>query len=332
MTQASPPSVSATSRRSAKSSSPQAEKKRRDVVKAPRPADDGDFDLSITAADGYRLAARFFRVQEGQIARGAVLIAPAMGVPQRFYEPLARFLVTQGFHVLSFDFRGMGLSRRGSLRAVDATIESWAQLDATAAMEALAARTDELPLTWLGHSLGGQIVPFVDEARRARARVQKIVTVATGSGYWRENSPALRRRVWFFWYAAVPLTTPLLGYFPGARLGMVGDLPRGVITQWRRWCLDRGYAVGAEGERVAKLFDAVDTPLTSLSFTDDEMMSAENVASIHGSYTQASPRLVRLVPRDVGVDKIGHFGFFRRDMEPLWDTHLLPELAATANA
>lgn len=305
--------------------------RRKGEERPPRSEDDEQHDLSITAGDGYRLAARFFRVAEGRAARGAVLIAPAMGVPQRFYEPLARFLAAQGFHVLSFDFRGMGLSRRGPLRKVDATIETWATLDAAAAMDALAQRTGDLPLTWVGHSLGGQIVPFVSEARRAAARVAKIVTVATGSGYWRENAPELRRRVWFFWYAAVPLTTPFLGYFPGARLGMVGDLPRGVIDQWRRWCLDRGYAVGAEGSRVAALFDAVRTPLTSLSFTDDEMMSAANVASIHGFYTQAPREMIRLAPADVGVDKIGHFGFFRRDMEPLWDTHLLGRLATTVD-
>ena len=220
----------------------------------------------------------------------------------------------------------MGLSQRGPLRALDANIETWATLDATAAMEALAKRTDDLPLTWLGHSLGGQIVPFVDEARRAAARVRTIVTIATGSGYWAENSPALKRRVLLLWYGAVPLTTPLFGYFPGARLGMVGDLPRGVIEQWRRWCLDPGYAVGCEGARVGALFDAVRTPLTSLSFTDDEMMSGASIRSIHAFYTSAPRKMVRLAPPDVGVDKIGHFGFFRREMEPLWDTHLVPEL------
>jgi predicted alpha/beta hydrolase len=295
---------------------------------APAPA---PVELSVTAGDGHQLAMRLFRVPAGTPARGAILLAAAMGVPQRFYEPLAQWLAARGFVTLTFDYRGMGLSRSGPLRDVSATIETWAELDTRAALQALAARADELPITWVGHSLGGQIVPFLDEDFRRAHRVQKIVTVAAGSGYWLENAPQLRRRVWLFWFGAVPLTTPFLGYFPGKRLGMVGDLPRGVIAQWRRWCLDREYAVGAEGPRVRALFAAVETPLTSLSFTDDEMMSAANIASLHGFYTSAPRSLIRLAPADVGVDKIGHFGFFRQERAPLWASHLLPELAVAAD-
>jgi predicted alpha/beta hydrolase len=35
----------------------------------------------------------------------------------------------------------------------------------------------------------------------------------------------------------------------------------------------------------------------------------------------------RIAPRDVGVGRIGHFGFFRSGFErSLWLAHLLPEL------
>jgi hypothetical protein len=35
------------------------------------------------------------------------------------------------------------------------------------------------------------------------------------------------------------------------------------------------------------------------------------------------------VPRDAGVRRIGHFGFFRKEFEgPLWRAHLLLELRA----
>ncbi len=281
-------------------------------------------DIELTASDGVSLSARVFAAKE---PRGAVLIAGAMGVPQRFYEALAIWLAEQGFTVMTFDYRGMGLSRRGPLARLDATIATWAEQDAAAALNALADLEPEMPLTWLGHSLGGQIIPFVPN----RARAAKIVTVATGSGYWRENAAPLRRKVWIFWWGAVPLATPLFGYFPGRMLGMVGDLPRGVVAQWRKWCLDRDYAVGAEGPEVAALYAGVTTPITSLSFTDDEMMSERNVASLHGFYRGAPKEMRRFAPRDLGVRRVGHFGFFRREMkEVLWQPHLVPELARAA--
>jgi predicted alpha/beta hydrolase len=53
------------------------------------------------------------------------------------------------------------LSRLGSLRGFDADIVGWAQLDCTAMVETLSARAPAKPVYWIGHSLGGQIFPFV---------------------------------------------------------------------------------------------------------------------------------------------------------------------------
>jgi predicted alpha/beta hydrolase len=154
-----------------------------------------------------------------------------------------------------------------------------------------------------------------------------VITIATGSGYWRENAAPLRRKVWLFWFVAAPIATPLFGYFPGKALRMVGDLPRNVLRQWRRWCLDPEYAIG-DGEAVRKQFASVTTPITAFSFTDDEMMSEENTASIHGFFTSAPRTMRRLSPDEVGVERIGHFGFFRDAMKkPLWEGRVKRELA-----
>jgi predicted alpha/beta hydrolase len=279
--------------------------------------------FELRAPDGVTLAARHYPAATAS-PRGAVLLVSAMGVGQGYYAPLASWLAGEGFHVVGFDYRGMGESRRGSLRDVDADVVTWAEKDTSAALRALQERAPGLPITWIGHSLGGQIVPFVPDL----GAVSKVITIAAGSGYWRENSAPLRRKVWIFWWGAVPLATPLFGYFPGSKLGMVGDLPRGVIEQWRRWCLDPEYAVGAGGAPTRALFASVATPMTSLSFTDDEMMSAQSTRSLHGFYTGTQVRMVRVSPADAGVARIGHFGFFRRGMrDELWAPYLRPELA-----
>jgi predicted alpha/beta hydrolase len=277
--------------------------------------------MKIAARDGVAVDATFYAPQGG--AKGAVLIAAAMSAPQSYYRAFAEWLAGEGYHVATFDYRGTGLSRTGSLRGFKADILDWAGLDTAAVLDALAGRAPDLPLYWIGHSLGGQILPFVPN----RERVAKAITVATGSGYWRENAAPLRRRVWYLWYFLAPVSTWLCGYFPGAKLRKVGDLPRGVIEQWRRWCLNPEYAVG-DGEHVRAQFAAVRTPIVSLSFEDDELMSRRNTESIHGFYVNAPRTMKRLAPREVGVQRIGHFGFFRSAFEqPLWRTHLLPELA-----
>ncbi|MBI3149125.1 MAG: alpha/beta fold hydrolase, partial [Betaproteobacteria bacterium] len=235
----------------------------------------------------------------------------------------AHWLALRGYAVATFDYRGMGHSRRGSLRGFKADIFDWARLDCGSIADALLQRFPEAPLYWIGHSLGGQIIPLCPQ----HARLRKAITVGTGSGYWRENVWTLKSYVWWLWYVIVPLTLPLFDYFPGRRLKKVGDLPRGVMAQWRRWCLDRDYAVGAEGEPVRRQYAAVTAPIVSLSFTDDEFMSARNTASLHGFYTNAQRTMKRIAPQDIGVGRIGHFGFFRhRFADTLWGSYLLPEL------
>jgi predicted alpha/beta hydrolase len=278
-------------------------------------------EVAVLVEGGHRLAARFY--EPAGAPRASVLIVPAMGVAQRFYERFAEWLASHGLLVATFDYRGMGLSRSGPLRGLDVDIRDWARVDCAAMVDAVTARAPGAPLYWIGHSLGGQILPFVPN----RERVSKVVTVAAGSGYWLENTARLRAMSWWLWFVAVPVAVRVAGYFPGRRMKKVGDLPKGVIEQWRRWCLNREYAVGAEGPEVRQLYADVKTPIVSLSFTDDEYMSARNIASLHGFYTGAAVTMKRLAPRDVGMRRVGHFGFFRSACEePLWKAHLLPEL------
>ncbi len=89
----------------------------------------------VETPDGQRIAARFF-APAGK-SKGAVLIAPAMGVSQDYYQPFASWLAAQGFSVATFDYRGTGLSRSGALRGFRADIFDWARLDCAAMIDAL---------------------------------------------------------------------------------------------------------------------------------------------------------------------------------------------------
>ena len=274
--------------------------------------------VSFAASDGFVLRGVLYG--DARSARGAVLIAAAMGVAQSYYADFAQWLARQGHIVLSFDYRGMGQSRPArfsrSLRGFQADVHTWAERDAAAALAFLDAQVAAgTPIRWLGHSLGGQILGLVPN----NARVSRVVTVGCGSGYWRENAPSLRRYVWWLWYCVVPLVLPLFGYFPGRRLRKVGDLPHGVMSQWRRWCLHREYMMGEGGARLRERYASIRAPILSLSFTDDEFMSERNTASIHDFYAGAPKEMRRIAPQDINEPRIGHFGFFRRRFEAtLW--------------
>jgi predicted alpha/beta hydrolase len=271
---------------------------------------------TISMPGGTALVMRTFRSSESptKSVRAAVIIPSAMGVAQQFYTQFAQWLAEQGYHVATFDYRGIGLSAPPSLRGFPVNIFDWAE-DCAAVIDAVKSQLPDAPLHWIGHSLGGQLLGLIPN----RERIDRVVTVATGSGYWLENAWRTKSMVWWLWFFVVPIALRVAGYFPGKRLRKVGNLPREVMAQWRRWCLSREYVVGAEGPQVREAYASVRMPMLSLSFTDDELMSARGIRSLHGLYTNAPVEYRRISPPDVGAERIGHFGFFRPQFErTLW--------------
>jgi predicted alpha/beta hydrolase len=253
------------------------------------------------------------RFAGGADAWATLVIAGAMGVRQDFYAPLARFLAANGIHVLTFDYRGMGSSRRGSLRGFETDVSAWAERDLNGMLFEAQSMAPRLPLFYLGHSLGGQVLGILPDAGRVRA----ALTVTAGSGYYKLND-RMPLRVRILWFAAIPALTPVFGYFPGKSLRIVGDLPRGVAWQWRRWCLHPEYLL-AEGDRYRESFKRVAIPIRGYSFADDAMIQRPAVDQLHAFYSSAQVERRHMQPGDIGARSIGHFGFFsERSRDTLW--------------
>lgn len=269
---------------------------------------------------GYRLSLRLFCAENPS---SVVIIAGAMGVVQGCYEKFARFLCAQGLSVITFDYVGTGESLETHLRDCPINISDWADSDCCAVIDFARRAYPTLKIQWVGHSVGGQLLGMMAQANQ----LHRAITVASGSGYWRENSAPTKRMVWLLWYVIAPLSVALFGYFPGTRLKMVGDLPPNVMRQWRRWCLHPEYAVGIEGDNLRARFASVEVPITSIIFSDDEMMSTRSIESLHKFFMGTVLSTLRIKPADVGESKIGHLGWFReRYRESLWAGTLLPLL------
>jgi len=266
------------------------------------------------SADGVSIATRVYEPDSPD--RGSVVIGGAMGVRQDYYAPFARWLAGQGWRVTTFDYRGSGDSAPGGsgLRGFKADLFDWAR-DYEAVIDRAYAALPDRPLHLLGHSLGAQLPGLLNNQHK----VSGMLTIAAGSGYWRENAPRLKRVVPYFWFVLVPVATLLFGYFPGRKLRKVGDLPAGVIMQWRKWCLTPGYSVGAEGEAVRRRYAAARFPVHALSITDDELMTLRGTHSLVRLYPNAPSEVESIAPADVGVRRLGHFGAFRAEHQAqLW--------------
>lgn len=264
-------------------------------------------ELTVAATDGHLLAATEF-LPAGDPRRAAI-IAPATGVPRRYYAAYARYLASRGVAVLSWDWRGIGGSSPPSLRGFRATMRDWAVRDLGGALAATAERFPHLPLVAVAHSFGGQAIGLAP----GRDRIVRMVTVAAPSGYWGHYRRPWRYALALLWYGLLPATTRTLGYFPARRLGMGENLPAGVALEWARWCRSPEYLGdwGGHGEMKA--------PILALSFTDDVYAPPAATDALHDHYVNATQTRRYIAPRDVGLKAIGHFGFFREGRVPeLW--------------
>lgn len=265
--------------------------------------------LEIAARDGYRLAATLYApsVPNGR----AVLVHAAAGVRRGFYARFAAHLAAAGFTVLTFDYRGIGDSRRGPLRALKARMRDWAELDAAAALKFLAGAAPGAALVCVGHSFGANALGLVPGIERYRG----ALFVGAQSGYWRHWRGAGRVAMWLIMHALLPPVSAALGHFPMRRLGQGEDLPGGVAREWARWCRHPRYAAGAVGsEGYARLR----SPIRSYWASDDRYAPRAAAEALFELYPNAAAKeLVALDARAYGG--IGHFGFFRERLrDTLW--------------
>jgi predicted alpha/beta hydrolase len=82
-----------------------------------------------SAADGHPLGGFTWRHPRTDLERPVVIINAATSVRCRHYSRFADYLFANGFDVITYDYRGIGESRSGSLRGFKASWSDWGTLD-----------------------------------------------------------------------------------------------------------------------------------------------------------------------------------------------------------
>jgi len=267
--------------------------------------------LRIPAGDGFGLGATLFEPRGH--ARATVVVSGATAVPAGYYTRFAEHLAASGYRVLTYDYRGVGASRPLNLRGFSASMSDWAELDARAALAYARQSFRAEPLVLVGHSFGGQLLGLIDDAREASGAVL-VGAQLPFLGHW---PFAQRLKLELIFNAVIPTLTRTFGYLPGAA-GLGEDLPRGVAEQWARWCSQPDYLM-SEHPAARERFARFDKPVLFFSMSDDDYAPEGAVEKLMGALSGAHIDHRRVIPAELGVDEVGHFGFFHpRFTDTLW--------------
>ncbi len=277
--------------------------------------DQGDVtveDIRFRAEDGWELAGTIYR---GAAPRLAVMISAGTGFPRRFYRHVAAFLAAQGAVVLTYDFRGIGESGAENLAQSGIDYPDWGQLDMVAALDHLESLAPAMPLTTLGHSIGGQFVGFMQNHKK----VTRHAFVAVGNGHWGVHKPRNVPLELFWWWGYGSYCLARHGYIPSGGLWGGEALPPHVFKTWRRWSARRSYLLpDLAAGRYSHQFDGVDSPICAWVMSDDPIATNTACGDTLGHYSKAKANMVVRTPKQLGAKKIGHEGAFRKGREALW--------------
>jgi predicted alpha/beta hydrolase len=298
----------------------------RPTTRDPEPADTGQ-PFVFNAADGQALAAHWHASRVGP-PRGVAVLAPAAGVPQSFYARFAQWLSGQGIGVLRFDFRGIGASRPARLRGFEADLSHWAH-DLDAALACALERGGALPVSLIGHSIGGFLAPATPHA----PRLHRLVLVGAQSAYWRDFPHPQRWPMALLWHGLLPALTGLVGYFPARALRLGEDLPRGVAMQWAM----RPWRDPWHDETFAAGYARALPPVHLIAAADDPFATPAALARVAVHFRAAAPQMHTIAAGGSAARRIGHFNLFRSPCaQQVWPRLLqlaLPaEPGATGNA
>lgn len=267
--------------------------------------------LTITTADGYKISAMLYRASPQ--AKAQLIVAGATGVPQKFYQAFAEFAAARGYHTLTLDYRGIGLSKPQSLKGFEMSYLDWAQQDLAAAVSWMLSH--DLPLFMVGHSYGGHAFGLLPNHNKIKA----FYTFGTGAGWHGWMPRGERLKVLLMWRVIGPLLVKWKGYLAWSKLGMGEDLPKNVFTEWRQWCqFPRYFFDDPSMAHVRGPFKSVRTPIIAANATDDLWALPRSRDAFMSGYPAGVWQGVDIDPAALRLKHIGHMGYFRRHAQALW--------------
>ncbi|WP_420604316.1 alpha/beta fold hydrolase [Flagellimonas sp.] len=272
-------------------------------------------ETGVKCLDNFILNAIIYTPNEANTKKKFLIINSATAVSQGLYKNYALFMAEKGFHVITYDYRGIAASRPSKLKGFQASFTEWGEKDVSSILDYVKRNYPDFSILVLGHSIGGTLIGMTPAVQHIAA----VVNIGAQTAYFKDWKKD-RLKLYFMWHLFFPAITKMMGYFPGKRLGMLEDIPKGVVEQWhaRR---KRPDMVGQFAKNGFDMYyDQFTGKLLTLAISDDPIGTKPALLRIHDLFQNANKNYETVYPKDIGVNKIGHFGFFSRKFkETLWE-------------
>lgn len=268
--------------------------------------------IDIITKDHYSLAAHLF---EPQISNQKVLlINSATGVKQQIYFSVAQFFADHGFTVITYDYRGIGLSKPHKMRGFEASMRVWGTTDYKSLTDYIKSNFEDYKKYCLGHSVGALILGMNPDSEI----FEEFIFVGTQNAFVGNLRLKTKIEAYLGFGIVQPLFTVLLGYFPASWFGLGESLPSGSAFDWRILILNKK-STNNLLEKSADFSKKLKQKVLVIWAEDDAWLTEKGVKSLlENTYANLRPTYRHIYTSESEKGEIGHVNFFRSYNRKLW--------------
>ena len=269
--------------------------------------------LRLTTKDSVSIAVHLFLPEKSN--KKLLLINSATGVKQQIYFSFAQYFSEQGFTVITYDYRGIGLSKPKRMKGFKASMRIWGSEDYKAVTDYIKVNFNDYKKYCLGHSVGALILGMNEDS----GMFEEFIFVGTQNAFVGNLKLKTKIEAYLGFGIAQPLTTALLGYFPGNWFGLGESLPKNCAYDWRTLILNRKSTNGLL-EKINDYSKKLTQKVFVIRAQDDVWLTEKGVKSLlNETYPNLKPiyRLIKTSESEKG--EIGHVNFFRSYNKKLWN-------------
>jgi len=269
--------------------------------------------ILLTTKDRTKLVAHLFRPEQ---SNGKFLVInSATGVKQQTYFSFAQFLAENGCTVVTYDYRGIGLSKPVKMQNFKASMRIWGSEDFSAVTEFVIKNFPDHQRFCLGHSVGALIMGMSENS----VVYERFVFMATQNAYFGNLNFKTKIQGVLGFGIAQPILTELLGYFPAHWFGMGESLPKNCAYDWRTLILNPK-STGKLLEQTADYSRNLNQKVLVVYAEDDVWLTEKGVKSLlNDTYCALKPKYRFIKTSESEKGEIGHINFFRNFNRKLWN-------------
>lgn len=269
--------------------------------------------ITILTEDHYSLSAHLFEPKKtnGKL----LLINSATGVKQQIYFSFAQFFSEQGVTVITYDYRGIGLSKPDKMKGFEASMRIWGTKDYKALTNYIKTNFSSHQKFCLGHSVGALILGM----NRDSKMFEEFIFVGSQNAYVGNLKLKTKIEAYLGFGIIQPLSTRLLGYFPANWFSLGESLPSECAFDWRILILHKK-STNKLLEKIQDFSRNLTQKVFVIRAEDDVWLTEKGVKSLlENTYPNLKPtyRIIRTAESEKG--EIGHINFFRGYNNKLWN-------------